>query len=122
MGRLATLGEPTFQLLDPLDLNAVSAVTWNWTPYLASLNLVNIDSSQWFPSPGLMVSDGVTSVTKRGNTWIPLAPTITLGYTVAYVWLDEAIIDNGAAVTLTNAIRMDQQAAERSAKMWVLPL
>ena len=112
----ATQDAPEY--IGPIDPEEVAEVAFDWSDWLTSAALVDIDASSFQASAGLQIGDGVLEVTHHGKTVTPPAPLITAENTCkVHVWITTAT--SGQIVSLENHVSSGQRLAARSVTMLV---
>lgn len=104
--------------IDPIDVDAIAKVSFDWTDWLTAIGGANIDAHSWTVSGGGAIADGVTPVDRKTFTVTPPAPSLVTPISTAHVYVDTAVV--GDTITVSCHVRSGQVTDERSATMLVI--
>lgn len=108
------------ELIDPIDVDEIAVVGFDWSPWMTSIGESTIDEQAFTGSSGVVVGDGATGIAKGGmSSTTPSAPTISTHTTAAHVWVDSTV-EEGDEVTVTNTIRVGSRVQQRTLRMEVV--
>lgn len=110
----------TIKALIPIDPDEVAVVGCDWGNWLASIGASALDDSSFSLSSGkLAKGDGVTEITKAGETVTPPVPTISqAGIASAHVWCTD-LARLGDEVVVINTVRVGSRVKQKTIKLIV---
>lgn len=107
--------QPDMPVLSALDPDSVGVFSFDVSEWVNDIGAVQLDEAAWSVTPGFMLGDGATPVTKKAMTVQPLPPIIDGSSVRASIWSDAATPTNSWC-TANVQIRSGNQIMDVSAR------
>lgn len=99
----------------PLDPDSVGVFSFDMGEWVSDIGAAQLDEAAWTVTPGFVIGDGATPVTKKTMTVQPLPPIIDGSSVRATIW-SEAATQTNSWCTANVHVRSGNQIIDVSAR------